>query len=104
MASKEEVFSLTAQREVLRSFSLSDTEMSVEQNPQHTHTHTHHDSLMCQWVVAEDALEMAQLLDAKHERVEQIGGRAGPQGASGCSLTNAAPGYGEGGSQEKELR
>ena len=27
---------------------------------------------MCQWVVAEDALEMAQLLNAKHESMEQI--------------------------------
>ena len=27
---------------------------------------------MCQWVAAEDALEMAQLLDAKMHSVEQI--------------------------------
>ena len=70
MASKKEVFNLSARREVLRSFSLSDTEMSVEHNLQHAHTH--HDSLMCQLVVAEDAPEMAWLLDAEHESVQQI--------------------------------
>ena len=70
MASKEEVFNFTAYREVLRSFSLSDTEMNVEQNPQCDHTH--HESLMHQWVAVEDALEMVQLLDAKHESMEQI--------------------------------
>ena len=32
MASEEEVFNLSARREVLRSFSLSDTETSVEHN------------------------------------------------------------------------
>ena len=32
----------------------------------------HHDSLMHQWVAVEDALEMAQLLDAKMQSVEQI--------------------------------
>ena len=63
MASEEEVFNLSACREVLRSFSLSNTKASVEQNLHHTCTH--HDSLMCQWVAAEDAPEMAQLLDAK---------------------------------------
>ena len=57
MASEEEVFNLLARREVLRSFSLSDNEMSVEHNLQCAHAH--HDSLMCQWVAAEDALEMA---------------------------------------------
>ena len=70
MASKEEILHLTACREVLRSFSLSDTEMSVEQNLQCAHTH--HDSLMCQQVVVEDAPEMVQLLDAKMGSVEQI--------------------------------
>ena len=34
--------------------------------------HTHHDSLMHQWVAAEDAPEMARLLDAKMHSVEQI--------------------------------
>ena len=34
---------------------------------------THHNSLMCQWVAAEDAPEMARLLDAKKmQSVEQI--------------------------------
>ena len=61
---------MTACREVLRSFSLSETEMSVEQNLQCVCTH--HDSLMCQWVAAEDAPEMAQLLDAEMQSVEQI--------------------------------
>ena len=61
---------MTACREVLRSFSLSETETSVEQNLQHAHAH--HDSLMCQQVAAEDAPEMARLLDAKMHSVEQI--------------------------------
>ena len=70
MASKEEVFNLSAHREILRSFSLSNTETSVEQNPQCAHVH--HNSLICQWVAAEDALEMAQLLDAKQDSMEQV--------------------------------
>ena len=70
MASEEELINRTACREVLRSFSLSETETSVEQNLRHAHTH--HDSLMCQWVAAEDAPEMARLLDAKMQSVEQI--------------------------------
>ena len=57
MASKEEVFNLSARREVLRSLSLSDTKLSVEHNLQCACVH--HDSLMCQWVAVEDALEMA---------------------------------------------
>ena len=70
MASKEKVFNLSAKREVLRSFFLSDTEMSVKHNLQCVHSH--HDSSMCQWVAAEDAVEMAKLLDAELESVEQI--------------------------------
>ena len=57
MASKEEMFNLTAHREVLRSFSLSDTKMSVEQNLQCACTN--HDSIMHQQVAVEDAPEMA---------------------------------------------
>ena len=53
MASKEEVFNLSARREVLRSFPPSDTKISVKQNLQHAHAH--HDSLVQQWVAAEDA-------------------------------------------------
>ena len=70
MVSEEEVFNLSARREVLRSFSLSDTETSVEQNLQCAHTH--HDSLLHQWVAAEDAPEMVLLLDPERESVEQI--------------------------------
>ena len=70
MASEEELINRTAHREVLRSFSLSETETSVERNLQHACTH--HDSLMHQWVAAEDALEMARLLDAEMQSVEQI--------------------------------
>ena len=70
MASEEEVFNLSACREVLRSFSLRDTETSVKWNL--CHACAHHDSLMYQWVAAEDAPEMAWLLDAKQEGVEQI--------------------------------
>ena len=61
---------MTACREVLRSFSLSDTETSVERNL--WHARTHHDSLMCQQVAAEDAPEMARLLDAEMHSVEHI--------------------------------
>ena len=67
MASKEEVLNLLARREVLRSFSLSDTEISVEHYI--WHAHTHHDNLMCQWVATEDAPEMAQVLDAECESI-----------------------------------
>ena len=70
MASEEEILNFTACREVLRSFSLSNTEMSVEQNL--LCAHAHHDSFMCQRVAVEDAPEMAQLLDAEMESVEQI--------------------------------
>ena len=47
---------MMARREVLRSFSLSETETSVERNLQRAHAH--HNSLMRQWVAAEDAPEM----------------------------------------------
>ena len=70
MASEEELNNMTAHREVLRSFSLSETETSVEQNLQCAHTH--HDSLMCQQVAVEDAPEMARLLDAKMHSMKQI--------------------------------
>ena len=45
-------------------------ETSVEWNLQQAHAH--HDRLMCQQVAAEDAPEMAQLLDAEVQSVEQI--------------------------------
>ena len=70
MASEEELINRTACMEVLRSFSLSKTKTSVEQNL--WCAHAHHDSLMCQWVAAEDAPEMARLLDAEMQSVEQI--------------------------------
>ena len=57
MASEEELINMTAHREVLRSFSLRKTDTSVEENL--WQDHAHHDSLMCQQVAAEDALEMA---------------------------------------------
>ena len=61
---------MTAHREVLRSFSLNETETSVEQNLRWAHTH--HGSLMHQQVAVEDAPEMARLLDAEMHSVEQI--------------------------------
>ena len=70
MESEEEVINMTAHREVLRSFSLSKTVTSVGWNLQCAHTH--HDSLMCQQVAAEDGQEMARLLDAEMQSVEQI--------------------------------
>ena len=63
MASEEELINRTACREALRSFSLSETKTSVEQNL--WQAHSHHDSLMHQWVAAEDAPEMAWVLDAE---------------------------------------
>ena len=63
MVSEDESLSLLAHREVLRSFSLSETETSKKQNL--CHACTHHNNLMHQWVAVEDALEMAQVLDAK---------------------------------------
>ena len=68
MASEEELINRTAHREVLRSFSLSEMETSVERNLQCARTH--HDSLMHQRVATEDAPEMARLLDAKMQSVE----------------------------------
>ena len=44
--------------------------MSLEQNLRWAHAH--HDSLMHQWVAVEDAPEMAQVLDAKMQSVEQL--------------------------------
>ena len=34
--------------------------------------HAHNERLMCKWVATEDAQEMAQLLDAEQESMEQI--------------------------------
>ena len=62
MASKEESINLLAHMEVLRSFSPSKTEASMEQN---LHSHTHHDSIVCQWMATEDDLGMAWVLYAK---------------------------------------
>ena len=70
MASEEELINMTARREVLRSFSLSDTETSVERNLRCARAH--HDSLMHQRVAAEDAPEMARLLDAEMQSMEHI--------------------------------
>ena len=70
MASEEDLINRTARREVLRSFSLSETETSVERNLRRARAH--HDSLMHQRVAAEDAPEMARLLDAEMQSVEHI--------------------------------
>ena len=86
---------MTACREVLRSFSLSETETSVERNLRCARAH--HNSLMCQWVAAEDAPEMARLLDAEMQSVEQIIEEEQAHRAQVASLPNAAPSYGEGG-------
>ena len=60
--------------------------------------HAHHDSLMCQWVAAEDAPEMSRLLDAKMQSVEQIIEEEQAHRAQvACSFPNAAPNYGKGG-------
>ena len=53
----EELINMTAHRGVLRSFSLSETETSVDRNLQQACAH--HDSLMHQQVAVEDAPEMA---------------------------------------------
>ena len=52
---------------------------------------------MCQWVAAEDALEMAQLLDAKMQSVEQIIEEERAHRVQVAALTNAASSNGEGG-------
>ena len=70
MASEEDLINRTARREVLRSFSLSETETSVERNLRRACAH--HDNLMRQRVAAEDAPEMARLLDAEMASVEHI--------------------------------
>ena len=70
MASEDESFNCLAHRKVLRSFSLSETDTSVKQNL--FHVHAHHHSLMNQSVAADDAPEMAQVLDAERQSVEQI--------------------------------
>ena len=59
-----------APREVPQSFSLSETETSME--CKFCHAHAQHESLMWQRVAMEDAPEMAHLLDAKRENVEHI--------------------------------
>ena len=68
MALEEESINLLAHRVVLKSFSLRET--SVEQNLHHAYVR--HDSLVHQWVAAEDAPEMAYVLDAERENVEHI--------------------------------
>ena len=73
--------------------------MSVDRNLHHAHVH--HESLMHQWVAMEDAPEMTQHFDSKRECGANCRGGAGPQDASGCSLTDAAPGYGEDGGPRK---
>ena len=85
MASRREVLNLSARREVLRSFPISVSEMSVECNFQCACAH--HDSLMHQWMAAEDAQEMARLLDSEHESVEQIIGRGTGHRAQVAALT-----------------
>ena len=53
---------------------------------------------MCQWVAAEDAPEMVQLLDAEMHSVEHIiKVEQVHRVHMGCSLTNEAPSNGEGG-------
>ena len=51
---------------------------------------------MHQWVAAEDAPEMAQLLDAKMQSVEQIIEEEQAHRVQVATLPNAAPGNGEG--------
>ena len=70
MASEKESLNLLACREFLRSFSLSNTETNVEKN--FCCGHAHHNSLIYQWVVVKDAPEMAQVLDAERQSMDQI--------------------------------
>ena len=102
MASEEEVFNLSARREVLRSFSLSDTETSVEHNL--WCAHAHHNSLMHQWVAAEDAPEMAWVLNAEHESVEQIIEEEQAHRAQVATLTEMQlPSYAKGGATGERM-
>ena len=57
MTSEEELFKLTAYREVLRSFFQVTPRQVWSKNP--CQANAHHDSLMCQQVAVEDVLEMA---------------------------------------------
>ena len=68
MASEEGSLNLLAHGEVLRSFSFSDSETSVQQNL--CCVCAHHNSLICQWVAVEDVLEMAQVLDIERRSME----------------------------------
>ena len=52
---------------------------------------------MCQWVATEDAPEMARLLDAEMQSVEQIIEEEQAHRAQVAALTDAAPSNGEGG-------
>ena len=52
---------------------------------------------MCQQVAAEDVLEMAQLLDAKMQSMEQIIEEEQAHRVQVAALTNSAPSNGEGG-------
>ena len=70
MASEDEVSNLSACREVLGSVYLSNIKTNVEWNL--CCACADHDSLMYQQVAAEDALEMAQLLHAERQSLEQI--------------------------------
>ena len=70
MASEEASLNLLAHREVLRSFSCSNTETSVEWNL--CCAHTHHNRLVCQQVTVENEPEMAWILDAERQSIEQI--------------------------------
>ena len=70
MACKDKSIIAMACKEVLQSFSLSETEASIEHN---LHCgHAYHESLIWQRVAVEDALEMACILDAKRQNVECI--------------------------------
>ena len=92
MASKQEIFNLSAHREVLGSSSLSNAETSMVCNLHQVCTH--HNSLMCQQVAAEDAPEMAWVLDAKRSMEQIIEEQT--HRVQVAALSNAAPGFGEG--------
>ena len=93
MTSEEELINMIACREVFRSFSLSETEVSVEPMSPHPSWEFNAPAGSCRRCSRNGTTSRCQNAEcgANYWR------GAGPQGTSGRSLTNAAPINGEGG-------
>ena len=86
-------------REVLQSFSRSDTKMSTECNISHDHIHL--DSLMHQRVAAQDALKMAHILDVERENMECSIEEQQAHRTQEAALSQSVQTYAEGGGAEE---